>query len=160
MGKKEGTTRLSSFKKDFLAFAMKGNVVDMAVGVIVGGAFSSIVTSLVNDIIFPLLSPLTGKLDYTNLFVAMDGQTYATLEAAKEAGAATLNYGNFLSVIVNFLIIALSIYFVVRILGKLRASKQQEAAPAAPTTKTCPYCKSQIDIAATRCPHCTSQLDA
>ncbi len=160
MGKKEGITRLSSFKKDFLAFAMKGNVVDMAVGVIVGGAFSAIVTSLVNDIIFPLLSPLTGKLDYTNLFVAMDGQTYATLEAAKEAGAATLNYGNFLSVILNFLIIALSIYFVVRILGKLRASKQQEAAPAAPTTKICPYCKSQIDIAATRCPHCTSQLDA
>ena len=158
MNKEVRKARLMSFKKDFFAFAMKGNVVDMAVGVVVGGAFNAIVTSLVNDIIFPLLSPMTGRLDYTNLFIAMDGRHYDTLEAAKAAGTATLQYGNFLSVVVNFLIVALSIYFVVRILGKLR-TKQREPAAGAPTVKTCPYCKSKIDVLAVRCPYCTSDLN-
>jgi len=162
MAKKDSKSALANFKKDFLAFAMKGNVVDMAVGVVIGGAFGKIVTSLVNDIIFPLLSPLTGKLDYTNLFIAMDGQKYATLDAAKEAGVATLNYGSFISLIVNFLIIALSIFVIVRLMAKLRDARKKEeepAAPAAPTTKECPYCLSEIKIEAKRCPHCTSVLE-
>lgn len=162
MAKKDSKSALANFKKDFLAFAMKGNVVDMAVGVVIGGAFGKIVTSLVNDIIFPLLSPLTGKLDYTNLFIAMDGQKYATLDAAKEAGVATLNYGSFISLIINFLIIALSIFVIVRLMAKLHDARKKEeepAAPAAPTTKECPYCLSEIKIEAKRCPHCTSVLE-
>lgn len=162
MAKKDSKSALANFKKDFLAFAMKGNVVDMAVGVVIGGAFGKIVTSLVNDIIFPLLSPLTGKLDYTNLFIAMDGQKYATLDAAKEAGVATLNYGSFISLIVNFLIVALSIFLIVRLMAKLRDVRKKEeapAAPAAPTTKECPHCFSEIKLEATRCPHCTSVLE-
>lgn len=142
---------LSEFKE----FAMKGNIVDMAIGVIIGGAFGKIVTSFVNDIVMPAISLLTGKVDFNNLFLALDGNTYATLAEAQEAGAATLNYGTFLTTIIDFLIIALSMFIVLK---KIFVAKKAEPAPAPATTKECPYCKSTIALAATRCPHCTSEL--
>lgn len=143
---------------EFKEFAVKGNVMDMAIGVIIGGAFGKIVTSFVNDIVMPAVSMLTGKIDFNNLFIALDGNTYATLEAAKEAGVSTLNYGTFLTTIIDFLIIALSIFIVTKKL--LVAKKKEEVAEPAPaTTKECPYCKSTIAIAATRCPHCTSEIE-
>lgn len=144
------------FLTDFKDFAVKGNVMDMAIGVIIGGAFGKIVTSFVNDIIMPAISLLTGKMDFNNLFVALDGNTYATLEAAQEAGVATLNYGTFLTTIIDFLIIALSVFIVMK---KLFVAKKKEETPAPVTTKECPYCKSTIALAATRCPHCTSELN-
>ena len=146
-------TTLSEFKE----FAAKGNVVDMAVGVIIGGAFGKIVTSLVNDIIMPVISVLTGGIDFTNLFIAMDGNQYATLEEAASANAATINYGLFLSQVLDFLIIAFVIFIMLKQITKLKKSKPAPE-PAAPTTKVCPYCKSEINIEATRCPNCTSSL--
>lgn len=143
--------------KDFKAFAMKGNVIDLAVGVIIGGAFGKIVASFVNDIIMPLLGLLVGGIDFTNLFISLDGSNYSTLAAAQKAGAATLNYGQFLGVVFDFLIIAFSIFFVIRQINKMK--KKEEPVAEEVTTKECTYCKTQISIAATRCPHCTSQLD-
>jgi len=142
--------------QEFKDFAIKGNVMDMAIGVIIGGAFGKIVTSFVNDIVMPAISLLTGKIDFNNLFIALDGGTYATLEAAQEAGVSTLNYGTFLTTIIDFLIIALSIFIITK---KLLVAKKKEEAPAPVTTKTCPYCKSTIAIDATRCPHCTSEVE-
>lgn len=142
--------------QEFKDFAIKGNVMDMAIGVIIGGAFGKIVTSFVNDIIMPSISLLTGKIDFTNLFIALDGNTYATLEAAQEAGVSTLNYGTFITTIIDFLLIALSIFIVMK---KLLVAKKKEEAPAPVTTKECPYCKSTIALAATRCPHCTSEIE-
>ena len=142
--------------QEFKDFAVKGKVMDMAIGVIIGGAFGKIVTSFVNDIIMPAISLLTGKIDFSNLFIALDGNTYATLEAAQEAGVSTLNYGTFITTIIDFLLIALSIFIVMK---KLLAAKKKEEAPAPATTKECPYCKSTIAIAATRCPHCTSEIE-
>lgn len=141
---------------EFKEFAIKGNIMDMAIGVIIGGAFGKIVTSFVNDIVMPGISVLTGKIDFNNLFIALDGNTYATLEAAQEAGVATLNYGTFLTTIIDFLIIAISMFIVMK---KLFKAKKKEEAPAAVTTKECPYCKSTIALEATRCPHCTSELN-
>lgn len=141
--------------KDFKEFAMKGNIVDLAVAVIIGGAFGKIVSSFVDDIIMPLLGLLVGGVDFTNLFISLDGTSYNTLRAAQEAGAATLNYGNFLGYVFDFLIIAFSIFMVVRQLAKLK--KKEEVIEEAPT-KDCPYCKTEIALAATRCPHCTSEL--
>lgn len=143
--------------KDFKAFAMKGNVIDLAVGVIIGGAFGKIVASFVNDIIMPLLGLLVGGIDFTNLFISLDGSNYPTLAAAQEAGAATLNYGQFLGVVFDFLIIAFSIFFVIRKINKMK--KKEEPVAKEVNTKECIYCKTQISIAATRCPYCTSQLD-
>lgn len=142
---------------EFKEFAMKGNIVDMAIGVIIGGAFGKIVTSFVNDIVMPALSLLTGKVDFNNLFIALDGNTYDTLAQAQEAGASTLNYGTFLTTIIDFLIIALSMFIVMK---KIFRAKKVEAAPAPVTTKECPYCKSTIALEATRCPHCTSELNS
>jgi len=144
------------FFTEFKEFAVKGNVMDMAIGVIIGGAFGKIVTSFVNDIIMPAVSLLTGKMDFTNLFIALDGNTYETLEIAKEAGVATLNYGSFLTTVIDFLLIALSIFIIMK---KLLVAKKKEEAPAPVTTKECPYCKSTIALGATRCPHCTSELN-
>lgn len=141
--------------KDFKEFAVKGNVIDLAVGVIIGGAFGKIVTSIVNDIVMPVISLLIGKVDFTNLFISLDGKDYITLAAAKEAGAATLNYGVFINTIIEFLIISFSIFIVVRQMNKF---KKKEESPA-PTTKKCPYCISNIDLKATRCPNCTSVID-
>ena len=148
------TKKAKGTLKDFKAFATRGNLIDMSVGVIIGGAFGKIVTSLVNDIIMPLISLATGKIDFTNLFVAFDGNYYATLEEAQAAGVSTLNYGNFLTAIIDFLIIAFCIFFFMHKL--VVPKKQEETAPA--TTKECPYCKSTIHIDATRCPNCTSEL--
>lgn len=141
--------------KEFKEFAMRGNVVDLAVGVIIGAAFGSIVNSLVNDIIMPVISLVTGKIDFTNLFISLDGKYYPTLDAAKADGVATVNYGMFIMAIINFLIIAFSIFLVIRQLNRFK-KKEPEAQP---TTKTCPYCMSSINIGAIRCPNCTSTLE-
>jgi len=142
--------------KEFREFIMRGNVVDMAVGIIIGAAFGKIVTSLVNDILMPPLGLLLGKVDFANLFVNLSGTRYDTLAKAKEAGAATINYGLFINTVLDFIIVALAIFLMIRGINRLR--RKPEEAPAAPTTRECPYCFSSIPIKATRCPHCTSQL--
>lgn len=141
--------------KEFKKFALRGNMIDLAVGIIVGGAFSGIVDSLVNDIIMPLLSVLTKNIDFTNLFIALDGKHYETLQDAKNAGVATVNYGTFISGVLNFLIMAFVVFLLVRWINKLKKPEPV----AAPTTKECPYCYTEINLNATRCPHCTSELD-
>jgi len=141
--------------KEFKEFAIKGNVMDLAIGVIIGGAFNRIVTSLVNDVVMPLFSSITGKVDFTNYFISLDGKHYANLAAAQAANAPTLNYGMFIAAIVDFLIITFSIFLVVRQLNRFRA----KPAPA-PTSKECPFCLTSIPLKAIRCPHCTSHLDA
>ena len=143
--------------KEFKEFAIKGNMIDMAVGIIIGGAFHSLVSTLVNDVIMPLLSVLTGKIDFSNIFFAMDGKHYDTLSAVPE-GVATVNIGVFISGVINFIIMAFVVFMIVKMINKIREPKGKPA-PAAPTTKKCPYCRSEIAIEATRCPHCTSVLD-
>ena len=140
--------------KEFKEFIMRGNVMDMAVGVIIGGAFSAIVNSLVNDVIMPVISLATGKIDFTNLFVALDGSKYATLAEAQEAGASVFAYGSFIQAIIEFLIIAFCIFMVIKGINKLH---KPEEAPA-PTTKVCPFCKNEVPLEATRCGFCTSEL--
>ena len=144
--------------KEFKEFISKGSVMDLAIGVIIGGAFSKIVSSLVDDIIMPLVGLLLGGADISNYFVTLDGGKYATLAEAQEAGAATLNYGLFLNRIIDFLIIAFVLFLIIKAINKARALTKKPEAEAAPTTKVCPYCKSTIDINATRCPNCTSEL--
>lgn len=152
--------KTNGFMSEFKTFIMRGNVVDLAVGVIIGGAFQAIVKSLVDDIVMPVISLATKGLDFANWFVALDGNEYATLELAKEAGAATVNIGTFVSAILNFLVMAFVIFLLVKGINNVseKAKKKEEEASAAPTTKECPYCKSEIAIEATRCPNCTSQL--
>ena len=147
------------FLKEFKEFAMKGNVLDLAVGVIIGGAFSSIVTSLVTNILTPIITLLTGKVSFTDLFISLDGNEYPTLAAAQEVGASTLNYGLFIQSVIDFIIIAFVIFLIVKGINKIRNIGKKEEEEPAPTTKKCPFCMSEIDIKATRCPHCTSQLD-
>ncbi|HOE69238.1 MAG TPA: large conductance mechanosensitive channel protein MscL [Candidatus Omnitrophota bacterium] len=144
------------FVNDFKQFVMRGNVVDMAVGVIIGGAFGKIVTSLVNDVIMPPIGLLLGKVDFANLYVSLNGQVYASLAEAQKAGAPTLNYGLFLNTVINFLIVAFVIFIVIRQMANLQ--RKPAPAPAVPTTKECPFCCSTVAIKATRCPSCTSQL--
>ncbi|MBQ9589966.1 MAG: large conductance mechanosensitive channel protein MscL [Butyrivibrio sp.] len=146
------------FAGEFREFIMRGNVMDMAVGVIIGGAFQKIISSLVDDIIMPVISILTGGIDFNNKFIVLDGGSYATLDAAKEAGAATLNYGTFITVVINFLLMALVIFCLVKFMNSVakRFAKDEAEAPA--TTKICPKCKSEINIEATKCPCCTSDL--
>jgi large conductance mechanosensitive channel len=148
--------------KDFKAFITRGNVVDLAVGIIIGVAFGAIISSFVNDILMPPIGLGLGRIDFANLLVIIKEGTppgpYASLAAAKEAGAVTINYGIFVNAIINFLIIAAVVFFfVVRPINALHARKKAEE-PAAPTTKECPYCFSAIPIKATRCPNCTSEL--
>jgi large conductance mechanosensitive channel len=143
--------------KEFKEFAMKGNVMDLAVGVIIGGAFGKIVASLVNDILMPVLGLLLGRIDFGNLFVTLGTGSFATVADAKKAGVATLNYGIFVNTTIEFLIVAFAIFMVVKQLNRLSRPKAP-VAPAAPATKDCRYCASAIPVAATRCPHCTSQL--
>ncbi len=143
--------------KDFKEFIMRGNVVDLAVGIIIGAAFGKIVTSLVNDVLMPPLGLILGKMDFSGLFINLSGTAYNSLAAAKAAGAPTINYGAFINTIVDFIIVAAAIFFIVMQVAKLR--KRHEL-PAAPTTKECPYCLSSIAIKATRCPHCTSEVKA
>lgn len=146
--------------KEFKEFAMRGNVLDMAVGIILGASFGTIVNSLVNDVIMPPIGYLLGNIDFSNLFfVIKDGKVpgpYASLAAAKAAGAVSINYGYFINTIVSFVIVAFSVFILVKGVNKLK--RQQEAAPTTPTTKECPYCFSVIPIKAVRCPHCTSEL--
>lgn len=135
---------------------MKGNVIDLAIAVLIGGAFGQIVTSFTNDILMPPFGLLLGNVDFSELYINLSGQAYPSLAAAKEAGAATINYGLFLNTIINFLIIAIVIFFVMRAFEKV--IKKPET-PAEVTTKECPHCLSTIPLKATRCPNCTSQLD-
>lgn len=142
--------------KDFREFVMKGNVLDLAVAVIIGGAFGKIITSLVNDVIMPVISLFLKGVDFSNLFVPLDGKSYATVQAAKDAGAATLNYGLFINAVIDFLIIAFVIFLLVRQVNAMK----KPAPAAAPTTRDCPYCATSIPLKATRCPNCTSELKA
>ncbi len=150
----------NGFFGEFKKFIMRGNVIDLAVGVIVGGAFQAIVKSLVDDVVMPVISLATKGINFADLFIALDGGEYATLAAAQEAGAATLNYGNFISAILNFLIMAFVVFLLVKGINTVaeRTKKPAEEVPAEPTTKECPYCKSEIAIGATKCPNCTSDL--
>lgn len=150
--KKEGVGMLKEFKK----FALKGNMIDLAVGIIIGGAFSSIVNSLVNDIIMPILSLITKNIDFQDWFFALNGKSYDTLALAKADGAPTVNYGLFLSGVLNFLIMAFVVFLLVRWINKL---KKPEPVVAAQTTKKCPYCQSDIHIQAVKCPACTADLE-
>ena len=140
---------------------MRGNVIDLAVGVIIGAAFQAIIKSLVDDLVMPVISLATKGVDFANMFVSLDGNEYETLAAAQEAGAAVFAYGNFINAVLNFLIMAFVIFVLVRTINKLRerAVKKEEVAEAAPTTKKCPFCKSEIDIEATKCPNCTSDVE-
>lgn len=141
--------------KDFKEFAVRGNIVDMAVGIVLGASFGGIVTSLVNDVLMPPIGLVLGHVDFSNLFISLTGRHFDSVAAAKTAGAATLNYGIFLNTIINFVIVAFAMFLLVRQVNRLRGPVP---APAAPATKACAYCCSQIPLAATRCPNCTSQL--
>lgn len=145
--------------KDFKAFAMRGNVVDMAVGIIIGAAFGAIVKSLVDDMLMPPIGMLLGNVDFSNLFVVLKegaaaAAPYASLAEAKKAGAITINYGVFINSMISFLIVAFAVFMLIKNINRLK----QEETPATPTTKECPYCASIIVLKATRCPHCTSEL--
>ena len=141
---------------EFKKFAMRGNVIDLAIGVIIGGAFNKIITSLVNDIIMPPIGLALGKVDFRDLYINLSGEKFASLAEAQEAGAVTINYGVFINTIVDFLIVAFTVFLLIRQINKL---KKEEDKPAAPTTKDCPYCLTSIPIKATRCPACTSKVD-
>lgn len=143
--------------EEFKKFVMRGNVLDLAIGVIVGGAFGKIVTSFVNDIMMPPIGLLLGKVDFSNLFINLSGEEYASLAAAQEAGAATINYGMFFNNVIDFLLVALVLFLVVRQVNRLY---RKPAPPAAPTAKDCPFCYTSIPIKALRCPNCTSELSA
>lgn len=144
--------------KEFQTFIMRGNVIDMAVGVVIGAAFGKIVTSLVNDVIMPPIGLLLGKVDFSNLFIDLSGKSYQSLALAQAAGAPTLNYGLFLNTVINFLIVAFCIFLVIKQINRLQNMQAKPVQPAAPTTKECPQCFSVISIKAKRCPSCTSQL--
>ncbi len=150
----------NGFVAEFKKFIMRGNVIDLAVGVIIGGAFQKIVNSLVNDLVMPLISLITGGIDFNNWFVVLGEGDFATVDEASAAGVATLNYGTFISAVIDFLIMALVIFTIIRAINKAseKLKKEEPAVEAAPVTKVCPYCKSEIDINATKCPHCTSDI--
>jgi len=141
--------------KEFKQFVLRGNVLDLAVAVIIGAAFGKIVTSFVSDILMPPIGLVLGKVDFSNLFIDLSGQPHPSVAAAKAAGAATINYGVFLNTVIDFLIVAFFIFLVVQQTNRFT---KKPAPAAAPTTKDCPYCFTAIPIPATRCPHCTSQL--
>jgi large conductance mechanosensitive channel len=142
--------------KEFKEFAMRGNVVDLAVGVIIGAAFGAVVSSLVSDVIMPPIGKLMGGLDFKDYFFALDGNTYANLDAVRKAGAPAIAYGNFINTIVNFLIVAFSIFILIKQVN--RFNKPAPAGPAPVTTKDCPFCSMSIPLKAVRCPQCTSEL--
>ncbi|MCH5272672.1 MAG: large conductance mechanosensitive channel protein MscL [Lachnospiraceae bacterium] len=146
--------------KEFKQFAIKGNMIDLAVGMIIGTAFNKLVTSLVNDMIMPLLGLFTGKIDFAKLYIALDGKTYESLAEAEELGVACFKYGSFLAGILDFLIMAFVVFLFVKWINKLRNMNKEPEPVQAPTTKVCPFCKSEIALEATRCPHCTSEQPA
>ncbi|MBR1605709.1 MAG: large-conductance mechanosensitive channel protein MscL [Alphaproteobacteria bacterium] len=158
---------MKNFINEFKKFAMRGNVIDMAVGIIIGAAFGKIVDSLVKDVIMPPIGLLLGKVDFSNLFITLkEGAIpapYASLDAAQKAGAVTMNIGIFVNALISFTIVAFAVFILIKAINELQAKmlkKEAEEAAANPTTKTCPYCFSEIDIKATKCPHCTSELSA
>jgi len=140
--------------KEFKEFAMRGNVVDLAIGVIIGGAFGKIVSSLVNEVIMPPIGLVLGNVDFSNLFFNLSGGSYATLADAQTSGAVTINYGMFLNTVIDFLIVAFVIFLLIRQVNKL----QKSALESEPTTRDCPFCYSAIPLKATRCPQCTSEI--
>ncbi len=142
--------------KEFKEFVMRGNVLDLAIGIVLGAAFGKIVTSFVSDILMPPIGLALGKVDFTNLFINLSDKPYATLAQAKAAGAATINYGLFINTVIDFLVVAFVIFLLVRQINRMR--RQAEAPAEVPTTKECMYCLSSIPIKATRCAHCTSEL--
>ncbi len=146
--------------KDFKEFAMRGNVVDMAVGIVIGAAFGAVIKSLVADVIMPPIGLLLGNADFSNLFLLLKAGKvagpYASLAAAQAAGAVTLNLGMFINTIVSFVIVAFAVFLLIRGLNRLQ--REKEALPAAPATRECPFCLSEVPLKATRCPHCTSEL--
>ncbi|VVB98177.1 Large-conductance mechanosensitive channel [uncultured archaeon] len=143
---------------EFKEFAMKGNVLDLAIGVIIGASFGKIVTSLVNDIIMPPLGKALGNVDFSSMFIDLSGKGYATLADAKAAGAATINYGIFINTVIDFLIGACAIFLLVRQINRMKRKEAAQPTPA-PNAKGCPYCATQIPISAVRCPNCTSELE-
>ena len=142
--------------KEFREFVMRGNVMDMAVGIIIGAAFGKIVSSFVNDVLMPPIGKLLGGVDFTGLFITLGDGQFDTLKAAKDAGVATLNYGMFLQALIDFLIVAFAIFIMVKAVNKLK----REPAPAPPSTKECPFCLTAVPIKATKCPACTSEITA
>ncbi len=154
---------MKKFFAEFREFALKGNMMDLAIGMIIGSAFTSIISSLVDDVINPFLGLFTGQIDFSNLFISLDGNAYATLDAAETAGAAVIKYGSFISNVINFLIMAFVVFLIVKGMNTMRsradAKKKTAVEEVAPETKICPYCQSEISVKATRCPHCTSMLD-
>jgi large conductance mechanosensitive channel len=147
-----------SIVSEFKEFAMKGNVVDLAVGVIIGGAFGKIVDSLVKDIVMPLVGRMLGGVDFKHLYLNLGGKTFDTLEAAEKAGAPILKYGAFINTVVDFIIIAFAIFMAIKVMNRLKRAEEAAPAPAEPTTRECPHCLSVIPLKATRCAHCTAQL--
>jgi large conductance mechanosensitive channel len=143
--------------KEFKEFAMRGNVLDMAVGIIIGAAFGKIITSFVNDVLMPPIGLLLGRIDFGSLFIDLSGHHYATLELAKAAKAPTLNYGLFINAVIDFVIVAFAIFMLVRQVNRFR---RQEAPPPPPATRDCPFCLSAIPLKATKCPHCTADVRA
>jgi large conductance mechanosensitive channel len=141
--------------QEFKEFAMRGSLLDMAIGIIIGAAFGEIVNSLVNDVLMPPIGLLLGNVDFSSLFINLSGQPFDSLAEAQAAGAATINYGLFLNTVINFLIVAFVMFLLVRQVNRLRREPEQ---PAEPTTKECPYCLSIVPLRATRCPQCTSEL--
>jgi len=144
--------------KEFKEFALRGNVVDMAVGIVIGAAFGKIVSSLVTDIVMPPIGVLMGNVDFSGLFINLSDQTYASLAQAKEAGAATINYGIFVNTVLDFVIVAFAIFMVIRMMNRMK--REEVPAPAVPTTKECPHCLSTVPLKASRCAHCTSEMQA
>jgi large conductance mechanosensitive channel len=143
--------------QEFKEFALRGNVLDLAIAVIIGSAFGAIVNSFVSDILMPPIGLLVGNAEFSDLFINLSGGRYETLAAAQEAGAVTINYGMFANTIINFIIIAFALFLIVRQVNRLQ---RKEEKPEEPTTKQCPYCLSTIPLAATRCPHCTAELES
>jgi large conductance mechanosensitive channel len=142
--------------KEFKEFIMRSNVMDLAIGIIIGAAFGKIVSSFVSDILMPPIGLLLGNVDFTNLFISLSGQSYKTLAEAKAAGAATINYGLFINAVIDFLIVAFVIFLIIRQINRMRRKREAEAVP--PATKECIYCMSAVSVKAVRCPHCTSEL--
>ena len=147
-----------SFASEFKEFAMKGNVVDLAVGVIIGGAFGKIVDSLVKDIVMPVFGRILGGVDFKHLYINLGDKTFETMEAAEKAGAPLVKYGVFINTVVDFVIIAFAIFMAIKVMNRLKRAETAAPAPAEPTTRECPHCLSTIPLKATRCPQCTSQL--
>lgn len=143
--------------KEFKEFAMRGSVVDLAIGIIIGAAFGKIITSLVNDIIMPPIGMLLGKVNFADLFISLNGAKYDSLDAAQKAGAPTINYGLFINNILDFIIVAFVIFLLIRVINRMQ--RPAPAPVAAPATKVCKFCSTEIPITARRCPHCTSELE-